>query len=95
MVSRAFSVAYARSEADRGTHRVQTELLATFSATGESADKMDESPSTLSAVTIIPRSNPGKYLTILTTRRLTGFPLQKPLAGLESGCTRLARPSRT
>lgn len=37
---------------------VQTELLATFSATGESADKMDESPSTLSAVTIIPRSNP-------------------------------------
>lgn len=42
-----------------GGTRVQTELLATFSATGDAPGKMDESPSTLSAVTLIPRSNPG------------------------------------
>merc|ERR1712093_684244 len=37
---------------------VQTELLNTFSPTGDSSETSDESSSTLSAVTIIPRSNP-------------------------------------
>lgn len=53
------------------SHRVQTELLATFSPSGDSPDKSDESPSTLSAVTLIPRSNPGEslYHSLMTDSR--------------------------
>ena len=37
---------------------MQAELLNTFSPSGESPSTADESPSTISAVTVVPRSNP-------------------------------------